>query len=200
MVVVVPRRPGRRTLSSGWASPSRHHCPHHRPGYCFLPSNLVPVAIALAAVANARFVAHHPRPPLSPSPSPSPSSSPSPSLARHHCRCRHSSCRRRHSLFITRHHHHRHHRPCHPHPCPLRRPPASSPITLAAKAITLFVALHPRRQRHHPLHPPRPLRHPPPLSPSASPCRPRPFRHMLPSLVDCFFFTIIVGWAVIANR
>jgi hypothetical protein len=66
MAVVVPRRPGRRTLSSGWASPSRHRCPHHRPGCCFLPSNLVAVAIALAAVANARFVARHPRPPLSP--------------------------------------------------------------------------------------------------------------------------------------
>ncbi len=81
MAVVVPRRPGRRTLSSGWASPSRYRCPHHRPGCCFLPSNLVAVAIALAAVTNARFVARHPHPPLSPSPSLSPSSSQSPSLA-----------------------------------------------------------------------------------------------------------------------
>jgi hypothetical protein len=81
MVVVVPRRPGHQTLSVGWASPSRHRCPCHRPGCCCLPSNLVAVAIALAAVANARFVAHHPRPPLSPSPSPSPSP-----LCRHrHC-------------------------------------------------------------------------------------------------------------------
>jgi hypothetical protein len=31
-------------------------------------------------------------------------------------------------------------------------------------------------QRHPPLHPPSP-----------SPCRPHPFCHMLPSLVDCFF-------------
>ena len=34
------------------------------------------------------------------------------------------------------------------------------------------------------LHPSRPLRHPPPLSPSPSPCRPHPFRHMLPSIVE----------------
>ena len=111
MAVVVPRRPGRRTLSSGWASPSRHRCPHHCPGCCFLlPSNLVPVAIALAAVGNARFVALHPLPPLSPSPSPSPSLSPSPLLARHHCRHRHCSRRHHHyhSLFIFRHHHHSH--------------------------------------------------------------------------------------------
>ena len=121
MAVVVPRHPGHRTLSLGWATPSRHRCPHHRPGCCFLPSNLVPVlAIALAAIANARFVARHPRPTLSPSPSPSSSSLPSPLLARHHCR-------RCHSLFVADHHHHRHHCPCHPHPCPLRRPPASSP-------------------------------------------------------------------------
>ncbi len=75
------------------------------------------------------------------------------------------------------------------------RLPPSLPSPLAAKAITLFVALHPRRQRHHPLYPPRPLRHPPPLSPSPLPCHPHPFRHMPPSLVDCFF-TFIVGWAV----
>jgi hypothetical protein len=31
MAVVVPHHPGCRTLSSGWASPSRHHCPCHRP-------------------------------------------------------------------------------------------------------------------------------------------------------------------------
>ena len=109
MAVVVPHRPGRRTLSSGWASPLRHRCPHHCPGCCFLlPSNLVPVAIALAAVGNARFAARHPRPPLSPSPSPSPSSSPLPLLARHHCRRRHRSCRHHHSLFVFRHHHHSH--------------------------------------------------------------------------------------------
>ena len=72
MTVVVPRRPERQTLSSGWALPSHHRCPHHRPGCCFLPSNLVPVAIAL------RFVARHPRPPLLPSPSPSPFSSQAP--------------------------------------------------------------------------------------------------------------------------
>ena len=126
MAVISPRRSGRQTLRSGWALPLHHRCPHHRPGCCFLPSNLVDVAIALAAVANARFVTHHPRPPLSPSPSPSPTMSPSPSLARHHCCRHHCSCRRHHSLFVARHHHHRRHRPCHPPPCPLCRPPASS--------------------------------------------------------------------------
>ncbi len=77
--------------------------------------------------------------------------------------------------------------PCHPHPCPLRRPPALSPlpscqspasliaIALAANVITLFIALHPRRQCHHPLHPSRSLHHPPPLSPSPLSCRPHPF-------------------------
>jgi hypothetical protein len=57
--------------------------------------------------------------------------------------------------------------------------------TLAANTITRFM-----------LHPSRPLRHPPPLSPSPSSCRPHPFRHMLLSLVDCFVFTFNVGWAV----
>jgi hypothetical protein len=36
----------------------------------------------------------------------------------------------------------------------------------------------------------------PPLSPSPSPCRPQPFCHMLPLLVDCFVLTFNVGWAV----
>jgi hypothetical protein len=62
-----PPPPRTSTLLSGWASPSRHRCPHHRPGCYFLPSNLVAIAIALAAVTNASFVARHPRPPLLPS-------------------------------------------------------------------------------------------------------------------------------------
>jgi hypothetical protein len=73
-----PPPPRMLNVSSGWASPSRHRCPHHCPGCCFLPSNLVAVAISLAAVANACFVTCYPRPPLSPSPSPSPSLSPLP--------------------------------------------------------------------------------------------------------------------------
>ncbi len=219
MAVIVPCRPGRQTLSSGWASPLRHRYPCHCPGCCCLPSNLVAVAIALAAVAIACFVTRHPRPPLSPSPSPSPSSSSLLSLSRHHCLCCHRSCRRCHCLFVTHHPLHRRHRPCHPHPpssspithqplhhhhhpllclhcchCPCRRqlPTTLVDIALATEAIALFVELHPCRQHHHPLHPPCPLHHPPPLSP---PCRPQPFQHMLPLLVDCFF-TFIVGWAV----
>jgi hypothetical protein len=94
MVVVVPRRPRRQTLSSGWTLPSQHHCRHHCPGCCFLPSNLVAVAIALAAVANASFIACHPRPPLSPLPSPSPSLLPLPSLALP------PSCRRRRAVAL----------------------------------------------------------------------------------------------------
>ena len=136
MAVVVPRRPGHRTLSSGWASPLRHHCPHYRPGCCCLSFNLVAVAIALAAVANARFfVARHPRPPLLLSPSPSPSSLPSPLLTHHHCcRC-HRSCRRRHCLFVACHPYHRCHRPCHPHP------PSLSPASLVTITITHVIAV-----------------------------------------------------------
>ena len=116
MAVIVPRRPRCRTLSSRWASPSHHRCPCQHPECCCLPSNLVTVAIALSAVANARFVAHHPR-----------SSSLSSSLARHHCRHRHHSCCHHHCLFVACHHHPHCHRPFHPHPCPLCCLPASSP-------------------------------------------------------------------------
>ena len=135
MAVVVPRCPGRRTLSSGWASPLRHRCPRHRPGCYCLPSNLVAVAIALAAIADTRFVARHPRPPMSPSPSPSPSSLPLPLLACHHCLCLHCSCHRRHCLFVGRHPHHHQHCPCHPHL------PSLSPTSLVTITITHFVAV-----------------------------------------------------------
>ena len=47
-----------------------------------------------------------------------------------------------------------------------------------------LVAPHPHRQHHRPLHPPRPICHPPPVSPSPSPFRPHPIHHMLPLLVD----------------
>jgi len=125
MAVVAPRRLGRQTLSSEWASPSHHRCPCHRPGCCCLPSNLVAVAIALAAVANARFVARHPRPPLSPSPSPSPSSSPSPLLPRHHLA----------AVGIA------------------SLPPATLitiAIALATLTLALFVARQPRHHHHRP--------------------------------------------------
>ena len=45
MAVVVPHHPGRQMLSSGWASPSRHHCSCHCPGCCCLPSNLARLPI-----------------------------------------------------------------------------------------------------------------------------------------------------------
>ena len=92
------------------------------PWMLLLALHLVAIAIAFAALANACFVARHPRPLLSPPPSLSPSL-----LAHHHCRHSHQSCRRCHCLFVARHPHHCRHCPCHPHPCPLRRPPALSP-------------------------------------------------------------------------
>ncbi len=84
-------------------------------------------------------------------------------------------------VYLLCHHRHR--------PCCRQSPATLVAIALVAKAIALFVALHPRRQHHRLLHPPLSLRHPPlpPLSPSPSPCRPHPFRHMLPLLVIVFF-------------
>ncbi len=87
---------------------------------------------------------------------------------------------------------HRRHRPC------CRQSPATLvAIALVAKAIALFVALHPRRQCHRLL---QPLLSSSPatatLIPIAIALPPSPFLSHAPIAGDCFFFTFNVGWAV----
>jgi hypothetical protein len=131
------------------------------------------------------------------------------------------------SPLPARHPHRHHHRPCRPRPCTLRRPSASSPSpspTLSpspspspspfpslpslarhprrhrsAVAIALFVACHPRRQRHPSHRCPRPLRRPPPSLPSPSPFPPLPFLS-LPSSSAARYCrssspTVVVVWS-----
>ena len=82
------------------------------------------------------------------------------------------------ALFVARQPRHRRHHPRRRRHCRHRPYSRQSPANLVAialaKAIILFVTLHPRCQRHHPLHPSCPLHHPPPLSPSPLSCCPHP--------------------------
>ncbi len=92
------------------------------------------------------------------------------------------------SLIVSQpcHHHHHlrcrlccRHRPHHPPRCRCS-PVTLVAIALVAVAIALFVARHPRHQRHPSRHRPHPLRRPPPSFPSPFPCPPSP-SSLLPS-------------------